>query len=243
MRQGNLAEKHGSHAFSQFKLTNWLLNNLSQFDITPTAKLVLLELSACYNPKKADMFPKQKTLANKIGVSERSVVRAIQELFKAGLIIIECKFTNRYKFTSRIVAEQSENEKNFTPENMSDDLGKDVILQDDKLSPHKHEHITEPINEPQKVEDFKILKEYAEARNVKHVKAYIKALIKSGADKKIIKEYHDKKRADRRGEQMCIDTQNLLAEYRKNAALVDLEPRSEKTEALLKEVLKKYRRV
>ena len=46
------------------------------------------------------MFPKQKTIAAKIGVSERSVTRAVQELFKAGLILIECKHTNRYKIVA-----------------------------------------------------------------------------------------------------------------------------------------------
>ena len=101
----NTVKKHDKQGFTQFDLTKHLLNNLQQFKITPTAKLVLLELSACYNPKKPDMFPKQKTIALKLGISERSVNRAIQELFKAGLILIECKYTNRYKFTSKIVSE------------------------------------------------------------------------------------------------------------------------------------------
>ena len=57
-------------------------------------------LTTCYNPEKAEVFPKQKTIAAKIGVSERSVVRAVQELFKVGLILIECKHTNRYKIVA-----------------------------------------------------------------------------------------------------------------------------------------------
>ena len=85
------AKKHDQHGFSQFRLTNKTVNNLSQFDLTPTAKLVLVYLTTCYNPKKADMFPKQKTIAMKLGISERSIVRAISELIKAGLIVVECK--------------------------------------------------------------------------------------------------------------------------------------------------------
>ena len=118
MKRENTVKKHATHGFSQFTLTQNLLNNLQQFEITPTAKLVLLYLSSCYNPKKADMFPKQKTIAAKIGISERSVVRAISELIQAGLIIVECKYSNRYKFTSKIVAEPPRNEKIFEQENI-----------------------------------------------------------------------------------------------------------------------------
>ena len=63
-----MAKKHANHAFTSFDLTKNLLNKLQQFEITPTAKLVLLYLASCYNPAKADMFPKQKTIADKIGV-------------------------------------------------------------------------------------------------------------------------------------------------------------------------------
>lgn len=195
MVKENSAKKHATHAFSQFKLTNYLLNNLSQFDITPTAKLVLLELSACYNPNNADMFPKQKTLAAKIGVSERSIVRAIQELFKEGLIIIECKYTNRYKFTSKIMRECPQNEKIFMIENMSDDKSQNDILKGDNLS--QHEHTIEHRKEPQNVEDFKILKNYAEKNGAKNITAYINALKNNGSAGKIIKNFKEKEAADR----------------------------------------------
>ena len=41
------------HGFTQFELTQKILNKLQQFKISPIAKLVLLEISACYNPNKA----------------------------------------------------------------------------------------------------------------------------------------------------------------------------------------------
>lgn len=88
---------------SQFELTQKLLQNLYKFRLTPTAKLVLLYLSSCYNPKHAEMFPKQRTIADKLGVSEASVIRAICELHKEGLIISERKYTNRYKYTSKFL--------------------------------------------------------------------------------------------------------------------------------------------
>ena len=102
MKKLTHAKTQHAHAFSQFELTKNVLNNLSQFDITPTAKLVLLYLTGCYNPDNADVFPKQSTIATSLGVSERSVVRAVQELCACGLVIIECKNSNRYKFTSSV---------------------------------------------------------------------------------------------------------------------------------------------
>lgn len=186
MRKESTAKNHAAHGFTQFELTNYLLNNLSQFNITPTAKLVLLELSTHYNPNNPDMFPKQKTLAVKIGVSERSVVRAISELFKEGLIIIECKYTNRYKFTSRIATGAPQNDKKNCLDKMSDDLRQNDIKQSDNLS--QHEQTKEHIKKPLKIEDYKLLKEYAEGKNAKNIKAYINKLIENNSAKKIIKE-------------------------------------------------------
>ena len=137
MRKESTAKSHVQHGFTQFELTNYLLNNLSQFNITPAAKLVLLELSAHYNPQKPDMFTNQKTLASKIGISERSVVRAVSELFKAGLIIIECKYTNRYKFTSKIGWKCPQDEKFFPQETLSDIKRQNGIKKDDNLSQHE----------------------------------------------------------------------------------------------------------
>ncbi len=182
------AKKHDQHGFSQFRLTNKTVNNLSQFDLTPTAKLVLVYLTTCYNPKKADMFPKQKTIAMKLGISERSIVRAISELIKAGLIVVECKYSNRYKFTSKIVSKSPEIEKNFEGENMSDDLSQNDIQKDDKKSSHDIEPMREHKKEPLKVEDFKILKAYAKKMNARNINAYINKLISSGNAKNIIKE-------------------------------------------------------
>lgn len=175
------------HAFTQFKLTQKLLNNLSQFEITPTAKLVLLYLSTCYNPQKADMFPKQRTIAQKTGVSERSVVRAISELIKAGwLIVAECKYTNRYKFTSKIAEKLCMREKIFTPDNLAEKECQNSSLESDKMSPHKHEPMNEPIKEPVNVDDYKILKQYALEHNARNVNAYINWLQTSGKANEIL---------------------------------------------------------
>lgn len=182
------AKKHVGHAFSQFRLTNDLLQNLYKHEITPTAKLVLLYLSSCYNPKKADMFPKQKTIAAKIGLSERSIVRAIQELIKAGLIVVECKYSNRYKFTSKIVSKQPQDEKFFEPENMADDLGQNDLQNDDKMSHHDIEPMNEPIKQPQSSSEDKYLLQYAKLKKAKNPQKYIEAIKKLGGADEVIKE-------------------------------------------------------
>lgn len=205
MKNLQKAETHATHGFSQFKLTDRLLKNLNKYELSPTGKLVLLYLSSCYNPKKVDVFPKQKTIANKLGISERSVVRAIQELVKGGLIFVESKYTNHYVFSSKIVQKPSQNEKFFEPENLSDDLSQNDTLKRDNLSHHEHEPKKEQEKQPLSMEDYKILKKYADKRGAKNIQAYINTLIKSGSAESIIKEY----------KQIQANAQGMLAKAQK----------------------------
>ncbi len=230
-------KKHAGHGFSQYELTTEIVKNLSQFDITPTAKLVLLYLSTCYNPKNADIFPKQKTIAAKIGVSERSVTRAVQELFKAGLILIECKHTNRYKIVQNRGGFARENEKIFNTDNLSESSSKNDIQKSDNLSEtHVHEPKKEHEKEPQSVEDFKILKEYAEKMGARNVKAYINTLKNNGSAVKIIADYKAKLSADRYYERQRIENERRIAELK---AIV---PENPKDCSRLQEVLKSIRK-
>lgn len=182
----NTVKKEQYQPFTQYKLTNNLLQNLYKYDLTPTAKLVLVYLSTCYNPKHNDMFPKQRKIADKLGVSERTIVRAISELIKAGLIIIECKYTNHYKFTSKIVSQCFEN--------LSDNIRQNDIKQYDNLTPH--EPIKEPIKEPTinrggnvyNLEDEKILRDYAIRHHAKNINAYVNKLKNTKSAEKILNE-------------------------------------------------------
>ena len=97
--QTQLRKEPLNSGLSQFKLSKLTLQNLSKFEISSTSKLVLLYLVDCYNPAKAYMFPKQETISERLGISTSSVKRAIKELSKTGIIVVEVKFTNRYSLT------------------------------------------------------------------------------------------------------------------------------------------------
>ena len=91
---------HAHMGFTQFELSKLTLKNLNKFKLSPTGKLVLLALVDCYNPNNEEIFPKQQTLADELGISPSSVKRGIKELADAKIIIYEFKSTNRYRLTS-----------------------------------------------------------------------------------------------------------------------------------------------
>ena len=240
MRRVNTAEKHAVHGFSQIELTNWLLNNLSQFNLKPTTKLVLLYLSGCYNPKHADVFPKQKTIALQMGISEASVIRAIQELHKEGLIISERKYTNRYKFTSRILNLGGMVECFSEDNKMQVANSQNEILETSNLQPPcnrtKREQIKEQTDRKKtfcsfgsekenkggnvylfQSEEDRILEEYAIKHGAKKVKAYVNKLKSSGSAAKIIKEYKKKGWYTQRAISDMRQTKELLKSYDENA--------------------------
>lgn len=73
----------------------------SAFELNPTQLLVLIGLSSHFNPDKSVVFPSQGYLAKKLNISERSVVRAINELVKKRLIVKSKNGNNNlYAFTS-----------------------------------------------------------------------------------------------------------------------------------------------
>ena len=200
MKNLQQAETHATHGFSQFELSKKVLNNLYKYNLKPVTKLVLLFLCDCYNPKHGEMFPKQSTIAQKLGVSEVSVIRAISELHKERLIISERKGVNRYTFTSRILSEPPINEQNkMIVQAKQKDSSKPIK----KIAP-----CIEQKRETKKstnIEDYKILKQYAIKRGAKNIQAYINVLIKSGSAESIIKEY----------KQIQANAQGMLAKAQK----------------------------
>ena len=224
MLKAKRAEKHVAHGIKQVELLNYLLNNLSQFNLKPTAKLVLMYLAGCYNPKHADVFPKQKTIALQMGISERSVISAIQELHREGLVISERKYTNRYRFTARILNLGGMNEDFLQTEEVADVKCKDCTLQSENSAPLYIEQEKEQIKEQtikkeggnvysfQSAEDH-ILEEYAIKHGAKNVKAYVNTLKSSGSAAKIICEYKKQKKVTQRALCSIRETQDLIKQY------------------------------
>ena len=88
---------------SQFELTKILYSSgmLSKIDLTASAKLFLWALCSHYNPNNETMFPSQQTVAQKLGISEKSAQRAVKELKMHGLIEYETKRVNHYTFGAK----------------------------------------------------------------------------------------------------------------------------------------------
>lgn len=228
----NTARRHATHAIKQVELLNFLLNNLQQFNLKPTTKLVLLYLAGCYNPKHADVFPKQKTIALQMGISERSVISAIQELHKEGLVISERKYTNRYRFTARILNQDPQNEF-LEPEEIAEAKCENFISETEKFAHPCIEQEQEQFKEQTvksnsiEIEGIKnrggnvysfqsndsILEEYAIKHNAKNIKAYINTLKSSGSAAKIISKYKKAKNVTQRALRRVQETQELIRNY------------------------------
>ncbi len=102
MSQNQAALATGAVNISQFELINMVYKSklFNKIELKPTAKLVLYALIHHYNPANEDMFPSQKFIAQNLGISEKSVERAVKELAANRLIMYVTRNVNRYKFTS-----------------------------------------------------------------------------------------------------------------------------------------------
>lgn len=193
------------HGFTQFELTQNLLQNLYKFKLTPTAKLVLMYLSSCYNSQKADIFPKQKTIAQKTGISEASVIRAVCELHKAGLIISERKYTNRYKFTSYFLTSLGISDNKMQVENSQNEMKETCKLQPLYI---------EQKREQKKNKEEEILINYAKQKKAQNIKAYVNTLKTNGSAEKIIHDFKVKQNADRFAQRQIEETLKRNEEIR-----------------------------
>lgn len=92
---------------SQFLISKMIYSSgiLNRISLSMSAKLVLMALANHYNPQKNGMFPSQKFMADQLGISLKSVERAIKELKNANLLMYVTKKVNRYYFTAKFFAE------------------------------------------------------------------------------------------------------------------------------------------
>ena len=74
---------------SGYELTHATIHNLNQYDLTPTAKLVLVLLTTHYNHdlNGAVVFPSMSYISETLGIGLTAVKQAIKDLIQEGLII------------------------------------------------------------------------------------------------------------------------------------------------------------
>lgn len=223
-------KKHEGHGFSQFELTQSLLQNLNKLKLTATENIILLELSLFYNPKHADIFPKQKTIALKANCSERSVIRAVQSFIKGGLIMVECKYTNRYKFTQKLLNLCGLVKDFKQPDNLSYSGCQNVIKQPDNLSYHEQnieqkkktkvvalkqsnsrelKHVEKNV-----ISDDEVLRIYAEKHAKSNIQGYINSLKIKGVAADIIRQYREKEGVQKYWDSQAASTSELIKEMR-----------------------------
>lgn len=241
----------GFKPIKQVELTNYLLNNLQSFNLKPTTKLVLLYLSSCYNPKRADVFPKQKTIADKMGISEASVIRAIAELHKEGLIISERKYSNRYKFTHKLLANCSKIVF-LEPEEMQVENKQIETEKLAKCELHVYEQSNEQIKEQEKKDDhlkaskvsladFEKLKQYATSKGAKNPAAYANKIIQNGNVEEILKQIAEPERIKENAQRRIAETKQLAESFAdRTLAAPPSEETKRRAEALIAKLKNKF---
>lgn len=123
--------------FSGFELTNYVLKNLKQYSLTVSEKLILLYLTSFYNAQRRLINPKISTISENIGVSKRTILRAIEKMCELEYIQ---KFKNgknsSYVLTSGILVNGEIIGAKMSP--IDDNRCQNVTYIGAKMSPEKN---------------------------------------------------------------------------------------------------------
>lgn len=217
MKTQKMPKSMTGHGLSQFELSKKVLNNLKQYNLTPTAKLVLMLLVDCYNPENGFVvFPSANYIAETLGVGLTATKQAIKDLILEGLIIKTKRDKvrgnyNKYLLTLKVqnsTSEQSENECFKKSES-------DLFMITDKKEKKN--------NKPTVKNNDKYLLQYAEKRGVKNKVAYINAIKKNGGAKEIIE---DLKQADINNKWMQNEVKTIIENDRKMRNEAEAPPKA-----------------
>lgn len=123
-----ISQKH----LSAYDLTtNLIRGGLSKLKLNANARMVLLYLASCYNEKNGIVFPRVKTMAEALDISERGVIRALQELTEKNCIIRSKKGhnTNIYALTQKVLCSKPlETKRHNDILKRQDDIKRDDIM-------------------------------------------------------------------------------------------------------------------
>ena len=120
---------------SGYDLTLLLIRGgIGRLGLNSNAKEVLLYLASCYNEKNGVVYPRVKTMAAALDISERGVIRALAELTEKGCIIRSKrkKNSNEYVITRKVLQSnpmqhQTKNAADVTSHGHDDTFSSDTV--------------------------------------------------------------------------------------------------------------------
>lgn len=212
------------HELTQFELSkDVLMNQLKNYKLSSTGKLVLLYLTACFNPNNGNVvFPKLQTIADTLGIGLTAIKSAISDLINEGLIIktkqSKAGNNNKYLLTTKVTGSESKNRTFKQP--------KSELLNSQKptvscIKQKKEQKNLSNRNEGNKKtsyteEEVKIIKEYVSSRSdIKDKSAYYNKIINCDCTF-ILKKYVQEKAVKMQAEREVQRTQEYLKELREN---------------------------
>ena len=214
----NTARKHAGHGFSQFELTTQIVKNLNKYDITPTAKLVLILLTTHYNEEKngSVVFPSMPYISETLGISLTATKQAIKDLVNQGFILQSKRDKIRGNYNKYILTQKVQNSASEQPENepfKSTENDLSLIRTNNKNEIKEQTEENKGGNVYSIQSNDSILEDYAIKHGARNVKAYINTLKSSGSAAKIISEYKKQKKVTQTALRSIQETQELIAEY------------------------------
>lgn len=120
---------------SGYDLTLLLIRGgIGRLGLNSNAKEVLLYLASCYNEKNGVVYPRVKTMAEALDISERGIIRALKELTEKGCIIRSKrkKNSNEYVITRKVLQSnpmqhQTKNAADVTSHGHNDTSSSDTV--------------------------------------------------------------------------------------------------------------------
>lgn len=212
------------HELTQFELSkDVLMNQLKNYKLSSTGKLVLLYLTACFNPKNGNVvFPKLQTIANALGVGQTATKSAITDLIKEGLIIKtkqgKAGNSNKYLLTTKVTGKKVKNQTFKQPK--SDLLNSRIptapCIEQKKELKNSSNRGVENKKPSYSEREVKIIKDYVNRRSdIKDKLAYYNKIVNCDCTF-ILKKYAQEKAVKIQAEREVQRTQEYLKELREN---------------------------
>ena len=176
------------HELTQFELSKEvLINQLKKYNLSPTGKLVLLYLTACFNPNNGNVvFPKLQTIADSLGIGLTATKSAIADLINEGLVIKtkQCKAgnNNKYLLTAKVTGSEAKNRTFKQPKSelLNSRIPTSSCMEQKKELKNSSKGIEENKKPSYSEGEVKIIKDYVNSRSdIKDKLAYYNSIITS----------------------------------------------------------------